>query len=193
MQPSKLCLLAALLFFAINAQAEYQLNNAESSLNFVTIKKDKIGEVNTFKQLSGGISDNGYAQITIELASVDTNIGIRDERIKKLLLETGVFPTATVSSHLGIDKLQAMAAGNVATVSATLTLNLHGKSNEINADLSVVKLASGVLLVSTVKPIILNAFDYGLHVGIQRIIDLTKLPAISLAVPVSFNLSFSPK
>jgi polyisoprenoid-binding protein YceI len=192
MQAMKLSILATLLFFMGAAQAEYQLNNAESSLDFITIKKHNIGEVQTFTQLSGHIKDSGDTQITIDLASVHTNIAIRDVRIKKLLLETGSFPTARVSAHLDTAQLDAMTAGDVLTVSVALTLDLHGKSNVLNADVRVVKLANGGLLVSTIKPIILNAFDYGLHEGIQRIIDLTKLSAISLAVPVSFNLSFAP-
>lgn len=188
----KLFFLLLLLLLTSNAQAQYQLDGEASSLNFISVKKSKIGEVHTFKHLSGGIADNGVAKIRIQLASVSTNIGIRDERLKTMLFETSNFPSAVVSANLNNKKLKAIKVGDVVIMPVVLALDLHGKKKMINVDLRVIGLAHGSLLVSTTQPIVLNAFDYGLHRGLEKLMTIAQLPSISLAVPVTFSLTFRP-
>jgi len=190
MQFKKLCFLLALLLLTATAQAQYELDNAGSSLNFISVKKNKVGEVHTFKQLSGSISSEGLAKVTIELASVDSSIAIRNERLKSMLFETDIFPTANVSAMLDVSQLEGIQAGQVLFIPAELTLDLHGKSKVIEANLQVIGLIEGALLVSTAKPIMLNAFDFGLDEGITKLVEVAKLPSISTAVPVSFSLIF---
>ena len=186
----KLTLLISLLFLSLAAQAGYQLDNAHSSLYFVSIKKDKIGEVHTFEKLIGSVDDEGVAEVTVNLVSVKTNIEIRDERMRSLLLETDMFPTANVSANLDMESLASVGVGEVRVMPLELTLDLHGKSKLVQTELQIIGLNAGDLLVSTVKPIMLNAFDFGLGAGIKKLMDVAKLPSIALAVPVSFNLVF---
>ena len=72
------------LFLASSAAAHWELDNNSSTLSFVTVKADHVGEVHTFDQLSGDINDDGSVQITIELASVNTLIDIRNERMQNM-------------------------------------------------------------------------------------------------------------
>jgi len=44
--------------------------------------------------------------------------------------------------------------------------------------------------VNTIKPIMLDAFDFGLSEGVTKLMEVAKLPSISTAVPVSFSLIF---
>lgn len=46
------------------------------------------------------------------------------------------------------------------------------------------------LVVSSVKPIIIKAADYGMEEGVKKLQELTKLPSIATAVPVTFSLVF---
>jgi len=193
MRTNKFFLVISLLFFTLAAQAAYQLESAESSLHFVSIKKGKIGEVHSFGQLSGGISDKAVAQVSIGLASVNTNIGIRDERMKTMLLETGVFPAAVVTVNLGAVQLASIGVGDVVVKTLELTLELHGKSKLMQAEVQIVGLNNGALLVNSIKPIMLNAFDFGLNAGIHKLMEVAKLPSIATAVPVSFSLVFKPQ
>lgn len=181
------------LLFSMSAQAGYQLDNTSSSLDFISIKKNTVGEINSFKQLSGGISSEGQAQITIALDSVETHIDIRNERMKTLLLETVTFPTAVVTATLDSAALKAMKAGDVVVISVDLALELHGQSKVIPTDLRIVGLNDGALLVSVVKPIMLYASDFGLDDGIVKLMEVAKLPSISSVVPVSFSLVFKPQ
>jgi len=179
-----------LCLFAFSAQADWQLDNEASSLNFISIKKDKIAEVHSFKQMSGTIKADGVAIISIDLTSVETNIDIRNERMNSLLLETVKFPTASVSVVLDAPQLKALETGSSIVLPVELTLDLHGNSKPISAQVRVTGLEKGALLVSTQTPILLNAVDFGLTDGIAKLMEVAKLPSISTAVPVTFNLIF---
>ena len=43
------------------------------------------------------------------------------------------------------------------------------------------------------KACCLNAADFDIGAGIEKLMDVAKLPSISTAVPVSFNLVFKPE
>ena len=78
----------------------WDLQADASTFNFVSVKKDTIGEVLHFKKLSGQIDKNGKAGITIDLNSVDTGVQIRDERMREFLFETGKYPSATYQANV---------------------------------------------------------------------------------------------
>ena len=64
--------LFALIVFIGSANAHWSLDNAASTLSFVTVKAEHVAEVHTFDVLSGSIDDAGEVKIAIELASVNT-------------------------------------------------------------------------------------------------------------------------
>jgi len=72
----------------------------ESGMTYVTIKNDSLGEINTFREISGSVSENGQAEFTINLDSVDTANEIRDPRMKEILFETASYPAAKVTANL---------------------------------------------------------------------------------------------
>ena len=179
----------AVLFLASSAAAHWELDNNSSTLSFVTVKADHVGEVHTFDQLSGDINDDGSVQITIELASVNTLIDIRNERMQNMLFETNLFPQATISGEIDLDAVAAMDAGVSQAISVDFDLAIHGESSSYTADLLVTRTESGVL-ASTVKPIIVMADTHGLVSGVEALREVAGLPSISRAVPVSFNVVF---
>jgi hypothetical protein len=56
--------------------------------------------------------------------------------------------------------------------------------------LTVAKLGRQRLLVTSERPLLLNAADVGLADGVERLREIAGLPSISPAVPVSFVLLF---
>jgi|TARA_B100000405_G_scaffold113311_1_gene79005 polyisoprenoid-binding protein YceI len=176
-------------FLASSASAHWELDNNSSTLSFVTVKADHVGEVHTFDQLSGDINDDGSVQITIELASVNTLIDIRNERMQNMLFETNLFPQATISGEIDLDAVAAMDAGVSQAISVDFDLAIHGESSSYTADVLVTRTESGVL-ASTVKPIIVMADTHGLVSGVEALREVAGLPSISRAVPVSFNVVF---
>jgi polyisoprenoid-binding protein YceI len=172
------------------ANAAWTLDNDASHLSFISIKKDAIAEVHKFSHLSGSINSDGAVKVTIELASVDTAIAIRDERIRELLFQTELFPKASVTAKVDPTKFNQLMPGLYQTDSIQLTLSLHGQSKTIDAQVGVVRLQGGKLLVSTIQPIIIDAADFGLEKGIDALMKIAKLNAISSAVPVTLIFVF---
>ena len=179
----------SVFFLASSASAHWELDNNSSTLSFVTVKADHVGEVHTFDQLSGDINDDGSVQITIELASVNTLIDIRNERMQNMLFETNLFPQATISGEIDLDAVAEMDAGVSQAISVDFDLAIHGESSSYTADVLVTRTESGVL-ASTVKPIIVMADTHGLVSGVEALREVAGLPSISRAVPVSFNVVF---
>ena len=186
---TRLILALTLSALAPLAIAGWQLDNEASRLSFVTIKAGDVAEVHHFRELRGTVSDAGEASVTIALASVDTLIPIRDDRMREVLFKTEMFPTAEVTTRLDPKWLAELASG---TVDTELVLNMAGKSVPFTTTLFVNALADGAVLVSTSQPIIANAPTLGLGEGVDQLREIAGLPSISKAVPVSFVLTFRP-
>ena len=176
--------------YAPHSLAGWQLNNQLSQLSFVSVKAKDIAEAHTFKELRGGIDASGEVELVIELASVDTLIPIRDERMQKLLFETNLFPKARFKTRVDLEKLSALPVGSADLHDVTGTLTLKEATMDMSARLLVTRLSEGRVTVSTLKPILVNAGALGLADGIEALRQIAGLPSISLAVPVSFVLTF---
>ena len=92
--------LSFLILIAAPAYSAWKLDSSQSSLTFVSIKKGTVAENHRFKTFSGGIDNHGFANVEIELSSVDTNIAIRDQRMAEFLFETATFAQASFSANL---------------------------------------------------------------------------------------------
>ena len=171
------------------AQAQWSLNNDASTLSFVTVKADHVGEVHTFDRLSGSIDNRGNVEIIIELASVNTLIDIRNERMQNMLFETNLFPEAKITSDINLSAITAMSAGASESMEVEFELDIHGASNSYTADLVVTRLENGVI-ASTSKPILVTANTHGLVEGVEALREVAGLPSISRAVPVTFTVIF---
>lgn len=176
--------------FAMPTFADWRLDNEGSRLSFISTKKSDIAEVHHFKQLSGKVTSAGDISFTINLASVDTLIPIRNQRMQEFLFETGTFPEATFNGNFDADILAKMKVGQQRFVKAEGKFSLHGKTQSMTADLMVVKLAGHNIMVASYKPLVLNASQYELVQGVNKLREIANLPAISNAVPVSFVLTF---
>jgi polyisoprenoid-binding protein YceI len=180
----------AALLLSSNAFAQWQLMNGESTVDYVSIKKSSVGEVNGFNQLNGTIGNNGKLAVDIDLGSVETNVPLRNERMKSMLFEIASFPKASVSATLDPDALKKMKVGDTYQDSINFTFTLHGVSKEMAAKVRVVKLAKNRILAVSTSPIIVNADQYKLVAGVEKLREAAHLPSISMAVPVTFSLVF---
>lgn len=179
-----------LVFLSPSVFAQWELQESESSINFVSIKKSIVGEVHSFSKINGSIDGSGEVMINIDLDSVETNIDVRNERMKTMLFETSKFMVAKISGTVDVDKASNLNAGDTYTESVKLNLSLHGVSHEVTSDVQVTRLSGDRLLVASLKPIVISANDYGLGEGIEMLRSVAKLPSISMAVPVTYNFIF---
>ena len=181
---------AVLLSMTQMSVADWGLNNKASTLSFISTKNASVTEVHTFKELSGSVKNNGKAVLRISLDSVETNIPIRNDRMKQFLFETDRFKDATVELQVDPEKIQSLEAGVSADVPVKGKLNLHGITQEIEARLRVVKMKNNGLEVSTVEPILVSAGLYGMQSGLDKLKEIAKLTSITTTVPVAMNLVF---
>lgn len=188
----KTVFLGLCLLTSTNLMAAWQLDNRNSNLTYVSTKSGAVAEVNHFGTLSGKVSEQGFAKVVIELSSVETNIPIRNERTQKHLFEVNKFATASVETKFEADLLESLKQGQSTTAKLPFTLELHGQKQTFDAQVRITKL-NNQLLVSSMAPVVIYAASFNLVKGIETLRNLAKLPSISTAVPVSFNLSFSAK
>lgn len=185
-------LTGALFILLLNspAWAAWELNNAESTLYYVSSKAAAISEINTFTNLSGSISNQGSASLEIDLASVDTAIEVRDQRVRDILFEVDRYPTATIRVDIDPDSLADLDTGHSLSGTYNYTLSLHGMSNDLSTTLKVTRLSEDQFEISSVQPIIINAGTFGLSAGVEALREVAGLPSINPNVVVSFSLLY---
>jgi mono/diheme cytochrome c family protein len=175
----------------------WELDSTESLLNYVSVKKDHVAELNQFitqtnstPALSGSIDTEGSVKLAVDLNSISTSVDIRDSRILDLLFETGLLPIAYFSTQIDKTLLSAMVIGDPIVQSITGQVSLHGVNQEVSLDVLVVKLASGRINVSTLTPMIIDSKTFDMAYGIEALRVVANLSSIGEAVPVYFNLTF---
>ena len=188
MFPKLLILLGTTVFIA-PAHADWMLGDS-SRIGFVSIKNNSIGENNVFKRVSGSISERGRVSVSVDLSSVETGIGIRNERLQKMLFEVANFPTATIEAVLSDSQVAALQAGGDQTESLSVNISLHGKTVSKTAHVSV-SASGGDVRVTTTQPIVITAQEFGLEAGVAALQQIAGLNAISRSIPVTVDLSLS--
>lgn len=175
------------------ALAGWKLDNQRSTLNFVTVKNSAVTEVHQFKKLSGFVDDNGQVTADIDLASVDTNIKIRDQRIRNMLFQVANYPEANLSAKLNIEPLKALKVGESMVMPVDFELALHDNVQRITAPVSVVALADGGLQVTTIEPVVVYANKFDLDGGVKALQEVANLNAIAMGIPVNAQFVFKPE
>lgn len=196
--PHIACSAAALLLLAACSQApaplaqgSWTLDPARSELSFVTVKAGTVAEAHSFGKLAGSVGPDGAAVLDIDLASVATGVDIRDQRMRDVLFETATYPKASVSAKLDPAAFAQLGVGESKTVPITATLDLHGMKEAVDTKLTVTRAGPDMVLVTTTRPIIVDAASFGLGEGVEKLRELASLPAIAPAVPVSFTLTYT--
>ncbi len=175
---------------AMPTTESWRLDNGNSSISFVTTKVTDIAEVHTFRTFSGSLNQSGNVRIAIDLASVDTGIEIRDDRMRAMLFETDSFATATMTAKVDMAMVKRLMAGGSRSATIEGELALHGETMPLAIDVQVTRAGTSKLLVMSQKPVVVNAAQFKLAEGVERLREVAGLPSISKAVPVSFVLSF---
>ncbi len=179
-----------IFFSAATLAGGWQLDET-SSINFISIKNNSIGESNGFTRIEGQISNDGYFNIEVDLSSVETGIGIRNQRLQQLLFEVVNFPKATISGQLNTRHLALAMSEAAEVVTLPVAVTLHGMTADLGAVLSIVSSSSG-LRVSSVTPILIRAQDFNLESGVAALQQIAGLNAISRSIPVTVNLLWNP-
>ncbi len=163
----------------------WQVIPENSAIYLVTTKKQHIAEVMQIPGLTGQYRA-GKLQLEIDLSSIDSGVPIRDQRMREHLFDVASAPSARLTAALPAAMLQP------GRHTVGFTLEMRGASHDYTADIWVSALNNDRLLVSLVKPIVVQAKDFGLVDGVDTLADLVNLAHISYAVPVTASLVLQP-
>lgn len=169
--------------------ADWKVNNAFSHVNFVSVKKSAIGEAHTFKQVAGTLTEAGTFTLSIPLETVETNIPIRNERMRAHLFETDKFPELMLSAKIDMKQVSGLKVGESVVLNINADIGFHGVDQLVPVSAMVTRSADNKLLVNSVKPVIVSPKTFGLEAGVLKLQALAKLPSITMSVPVSFVLT----
>jgi len=175
----------------------WTLDGAQSNVQYVSTKSDHIGEVNVFEpgadgvsSFAGSIDSLGDVILSIDLNDIETGVDTRNERMLDFVFETELLPMAYITTSLDTDALSTMPVGASELQSLTANLTLHGVGQEVEAEVIVAKTSATSLVVSTVKPILIDSKDFEFASGIEVLRNLADLASISETVPVYFSLHY---
>lgn len=167
----------------------WTLSPEGSHLAYGSIKKDTVGEVNSFTGLSGHVSAEGQAKIKIDLSSVETNIDIRNERmIEHVFRNAG---SATLTAAFDMEEVSALGVGETTVVDAEAALSLAGTEVEFDAEMFVARLSETSVLVTTNDMVFLGTEEAGVTAGIDKLMELASLPGITRTVPITARFLFT--
>lgn len=175
------------------ALAEWALDSEASQLSFVSVKAGQAVEAHHFKKLAGGVDDAGMVNVEIDLSSVETKIDIRNTRMMEMLFEVVKYPAATVSAAVPKEALDGLKAGERRRQKVTFDLSMRGVTKKMEAEVMITGAGDTAITVATTEPVILSAELFELSAGIEKLRTVAGLPAITNAVPVSFDLMFREK
>ncbi len=184
-------LAATILTVAIGSPAWAEwLVASESSISYVSLKNNAVAENNRLTGLTGGIDADGTLSMTIDLASVETGVDIRNQRMAELFFEVARFPKAHITGKVSDDQLAALSAGEVIDTAIPLTLDLHGVSATLTASLRAYQVAD-TLYVNSTEPILLQTAQFNLLGGVEALRNIAGLKAIAQVVPVTVDLQLT--
>lgn len=167
----------------------WQLDQEASAITFLSIKKDTVAETSQFAAMSGQITERGVAQLVIALDSVDTQIDLRNVRMRFLFFETFSFPEATVTAVLDPLSLQDLPILRRKVINLPVTLSLHGAEVELESEVAVTLVSNDRITISTLNPVILQLEDFNLMAGRDKLQEAANVTITPLGI-VNLNLAF---
>ncbi|MEE9102436.1 YceI family protein [Pseudomonas nitroreducens] len=191
MSSLKCALMGALLILASSlALAEWQLDGDTSRISFVSVKRGKMAEVQRFDQLSGQIDDKGAVRLVVSLASIDSGLALRDERMRNSFFEVERYPDATITSQLDLSLYDDLQVGQSRPETIDFNLDLHGQQRRLKAEVLVSRPSEERIEVTTLEPLVLKLIDFDLEEKLAPLKEVANLPSITPEVPVFAVLGF---
>jgi polyisoprenoid-binding protein YceI len=172
-------------------QGDWAIDTAASHVDYVSIKAGEVAEANRFEKLTGSVAADGAARVEIDLASVNTGVEIRDERMREIFFQVADNPSAVVTAQLDPAQFTALAVGQVVVQPLSAKVAVKGMEADVEAQVQIARLADNRVIATTTKPIIITTDMFGLTDELGELRALAQLPSISPAVPVTFSLVFT--
>ena len=157
-----------------------------------TNKQNKtIDEESSFATSAAQLSADGAFSMSVDLASVKTNIDLRDERLRDWVFEIAQFPKAEISGKIDMNAIGSLKTGDSLQLKQPLTLDLHGSKQDIEAELTLKRGADNSISVATAQPVVVDAKKLGMSGGVAKLVEVMGLASINEQIPVTFNGTFT--
>jgi len=173
------------------AGSTWTLDAATSRLGYVSIKAGEVAENNRFDRLSGTVAADGTASLDIDLASVDTGVDIRNERMREIFFEVAGNPKAVVTAKLDPAAFARLTVGQSLIRPLKANVAIKGAESEIETEVLVTRIAADRVTVVPTAPVIISTDMFGLTDELGELRAVAQLPSITPAVPVTFTLAFT--
>ena len=171
-------------------EGAWALDPAGSRLSYVSIKAGEVAENNRFDTLAGNVAADGTATLDIDLASVNTGVDIRNERMRDIFFEVAGNPKAVVTAKLDPAAFAGLAVGQSLTRPLKATLALKGVEQAIETEVLVTRASADRVTVVPTAPVLISTDMFDLTDELGELRALAQLPSITPAVPVTFTLAF---
>lgn len=171
-------------------EGSWTLDAAGSRLSYVSIKAGEVAEANRFDRLSGSVAADGTATLDIDLASVNTGVDIRNERMREIFFGVAENPKATVTAKLDPASFGGLAVGQSITRPLKANVMIKGASSDVDTEVLVTRVTADRVTVVPTAPVIISTDMFGLTDELGELRALAQLPSITPAVPVTFMLAF---
>lgn len=187
-------LFCGFVFWSLPVVADWQLDAEQSSLQFISSKLVQgshatIFEINQFDRFSGGI-DQQQTWLTVETASVNTKVPIRDERIREHVFKSDRYPQAKVQAAINAAAVEKIKPGGMHTQDVKGTLTLLNQTHPVSARVNMIRLDADTLVLQTQTPALLNTRQYQMQEGFLKLKELVNLFHIPMTILVDFRLVF---
>lgn len=169
--------------------AGWELQAEASSLQFQSIKNQSKIETSSFATLSGAIGPDGLATLKILLDSVDTKVDLRNVRMRFLFFETFQYPEANVTARIDPALVADLSESPRTNVTLPFTLDLHGVTRDLEAELALTLIGGDLVAVSTAEPVAIDVADFNLTEGLTKLEEAANVSIVP-STTVSFDLIF---
>jgi cytochrome c2 len=167
----------------------WTLNSEASMVAFGSVKKDSVGETHNFETINGSVDTDGSVNVEIDLKSVQTNIEIRNERIMEHVF--GGMGIATLSAQVDMEEMDAILVGQTGNIDIEGTLNFLGASIDLDLEMFAVRLSEDSVMITTNTMIFVGTEELGINAGVDKLMELAKLPGITRTTPVVLRFLFN--
>jgi outer membrane protein OmpA-like peptidoglycan-associated protein/polyisoprenoid-binding protein YceI len=168
----------------------WQLDPASSTLQFQSVKNGSKVESSGFATYSGTISADGTAEIRMLLDSVDTKVDLRNVRMRFLFFETFQYPEAVITTRIDPAQIADLAQVRRKSMRLPFSLNLHGVSKDLEAEVTVTLLGDDQVAVASTNPIMLTLADFGLLDGLRKLEEAASVTIVP-STSVTFDFVFA--
>lgn len=168
--------------------ASWSLDAEMSAVSFGSIKNDYIGESHGFESISGSVAEDGSVSVVLDLASVQTNIDIRNERMIEHIF--GDIATAELTAMMDMDAMNALPVGDAMTTEVDGTLMFLGEEVPLYVNMFILRIAEDRVLAMTDGMVFVSTEDAGVDAGVSVLQELAGLDSITRVFPVSMRLMF---